>query len=120
LQQDFPNAIRREWRLQGKLERGITMAEENKVETSEAGSTTRRAILQSAAQVAVTAPAVGLLLSASSKPAAAQILSASAATTGHVLDDYTFGNIHEDIDGTKNNGLNAYGNVSQDDPLPPA
>jgi hypothetical protein len=58
---------------------------------------TRRAFVKTAAQVAVTAPAVGLLLSASTKPAAAQI-SPYQATQLHILDDFTFGNNEEDID----------------------
>ncbi len=44
------------------------MAEELKTE-----NTTRRSAIKTAAQVAVTAPAVGLLLSASTKSAAARI-----------------------------------------------
>jgi hypothetical protein len=104
----------------GLTERGMKMAEESKIETVENGST-RRALLKTAAQVAVTAPAVGLLLSASSKPAAAQIVSASSATQLHILDDYTYGNLEEDIDGLKNGGSNGLnGGISQDDPLPPA
>jgi hypothetical protein len=71
------------------------MAEDNKIETTEIKS--RRKFVTTAAQVAVTAPAVGLLLSASAKPAAAQI-SAYQAKINHILDDFTFGNNDEDID----------------------
>ena len=46
------------------------MSEENKVEVAKTPKT-RRAIVTTAAQVAVTLPAVGLLLSASTKPAKA-------------------------------------------------
>jgi hypothetical protein len=52
------------------------MAEELKIE-----NTTRRSAIKTAAQVAVTAPAVGLLLSASTKAASARI---------HYGDDGTF------------------------------
>ena len=75
------------------------MADEPKIETTETGNKTRRAFVKTAAQVAVTAPAVGLLLSATTKPAAAQI-SAYQASQNHILDDFTFGNTHEDIDAT--------------------
>jgi hypothetical protein len=56
------------------LEKGLGMSEQDKVPAVEAGETkSRRAFVKTAAQVAVTAPAVALLLSASSKPAAAQV-----------------------------------------------
>jgi len=48
------------------------MAEETKIETTE--QKTRRTAIKTAAQVAVTAPAVGLLLSASTKSASAATL----------------------------------------------
>jgi hypothetical protein len=55
-------------------EKGLGMSEQDKVLPVEAGETkSRRAFVKTAAQVAVTAPAVALLLSASSKPAAAQV-----------------------------------------------
>ena|SRR5258706_15866739 len=73
------------------------MADEPKIVTTEIGQKTRRAFVKTAAQVAVTAPAVGLLLSATTKPAAAQI-SAYQASQNHILDDFTFGNNHEDVD----------------------
>jgi hypothetical protein len=47
------------------------MAEETSVELSQTAQKTRRAFVKTAAQVAVTAPAVSLLLSATTKPAAA-------------------------------------------------
>jgi hypothetical protein len=71
--------------------------EEIKIENTEDGNKTRRAFVKTAAQVAVTAPAVGLLLSASTKPAAAQI-GAYQAAAEHILDDFTFGNNEEDVD----------------------
>ena len=49
------------------------MAEDNKIESIVAEQKTRRSAIKTAAQVAVTAPAVGLLLSASTKSAAAGI-----------------------------------------------
>ena len=73
------------------------MADETKIETTEAEHKTRRSFVTTAAQVAVTAPAVGLLLSATTVPAAAQI-SVYEATTNHILDDFTFGNTEEDVD----------------------
>ncbi len=92
------------------------MAEENKIEETEVGKKTRRAVVTTAAQVAVTAPAVGLLLSASTMPAAAQITPYEASQKG-ILDDFTFGNTNEDIDslrtGTNFNPNN--GKPNQDD-----
>ena len=61
---------------------------------------TRRSIVKTAAQVAVTAPAVSLLLATTVKPASAT-LTQYQATQQHVLDDYTYGNDEEDIDGKK-------------------
>jgi hypothetical protein len=60
--------------------------------------TSRRDLVKKSAQVAVTAPAVAMLLNASTKQAFAQAVSASAASTLHILDDFTFGNTHEDVD----------------------
>jgi hypothetical protein len=99
----------------------ITMTEENKTEKTEGAQKTRRAIVTSAAQVAVTAPAVGLLLSASTLPAAAQTL--YQAQQNHILDDYTFGNDREDIDalGHQTNTNPLTGAPEQDDVYnPPA
>lgn len=48
------------------------MAEETKIESVVSEEKTRRSAIKTAAQVAVTAPAVGLLLSASTKAASAQ------------------------------------------------
>jgi hypothetical protein len=97
------------------------MAEDNKIETTEAATKSRRKFVTTAAQVAVTAPAVGLLLSASVKPAAAQI-AAYQANILHILDDFTFGNNDEDIDaaefGSNFNGTN--GQANQDDIFIPA
>ena len=60
--------------------------------------TSRRDLVKKSAQVAVTAPAVAMLLNASTKQALAQAVSASAATVMHILDDFTFGNNEEDVD----------------------
>ena len=72
------------------------MAEENKVESTEVGKKSRRSFVTTAAQVAVTAPAVGLLLGSTS--AQAQLVDPYQATQNHILDDFTYGNTHEDID----------------------
>ena len=57
---------------------------------------TRRTALKNVAQVAVTAPAVSLLLDANTK-ALAQPVSTSVAKHNHALDDFTYGNSHEDL-----------------------
>jgi len=59
------------------------MAEDNKIESIVAEQKTRRSAIKTAAQVAVTAPAVGLLLSASTKSAQAQV---AYDTTAHAHD----------------------------------
>jgi hypothetical protein len=78
--------------------------------------TSRRDLVKKSAQVAVTAPAVALLLNASTKQAFAQV-SAYSASQLHILDDFTTGNTHEDIDahalGSNFNGVNQAAN--QDD-----
>ena len=50
------------------------MADETKLENSDASMKTRRAFVATAAKVAVTAPVVAMLLSASTKPSSAQSL----------------------------------------------
>ena len=74
------------------------MSEENKPEENkvEATSQGRRGFVLTSAQVAVTAPAVAMLLRASTRPAFA--ISPYSASSQHILDDFTFGNTHEDID----------------------
>ena len=59
------------------------MAEDTKIENIVAEQKTRRSAIKTAAQVAVTAPAVGLLLSASTKSAQAQV---AYDTTAHAHD----------------------------------
>jgi hypothetical protein len=70
---------------------------------------TRRAFVRTSAQVAVTAPAVALLLGGASKSAHAQI-NRYGASQSHILDDFTFGNNNEDIDAL--NGRAGGGNFS--------
>ena len=66
-----------------------------KEQASEPAQKSRRDFVKTSAQVAVTAPAVAMLLS--SKSAKAQI-GANYASVSHILDDFTFGNNEEDID----------------------
>ena len=68
------------------------MADDTKIETIISGEKTRRSLVKTAAQVAVTAPAVGLLLSASTRPASAQHIYGtgdlgSPTDTGFIGDD---------------------------------
>ena len=81
------------------------MAEEKEVGKPEAAPKGRRSFVKTSAQVAVTAPAVAMLLKASTKPAWADSegsgtdpVSRYTASMHHILDDFTFGNTHEDID----------------------
>ena len=73
------------------------MADETNPGKTELAPPSRREVVTKAAQVAVTAPAVALLLNATSKSAFAQI-GIGSATSRHILDDFTFGNTEEDID----------------------
>lgn len=90
------------------------MADETNTDKTEPASPSRRTVVTTAAQVAVTAPAVALLLNATSKSAFAQV-SPYIATLNHILDDFTFGNTHEDIDAleqhTNFNPQNAQENI---------
>jgi hypothetical protein len=70
------------------------MPDEANIHGTEA--TSRRDLVKKSAQVAVTAPAVALLLNASTKPTFAAVL--PSIGTMHILDDFTFGNNREDID----------------------
>ena len=92
------------------------MTDETNSGKTELTSPSRREVVTKAAQVAVTAPAVALLLNATSKSAFAQI-GIGSATTRHILDDFTFGNTEEDIDahesGSNFNPQN--GQANQDD-----
>ena len=64
---------------------------------SEPTQKSRREFVKTSAQVAVTAPAVAMLLSGVSKSAHAQI-SPYQASASHILDDFTTGNNREDVD----------------------
>ena len=77
---------------------------------------TRRSFVKTAAQVAVTAPAVSILLAGTTKPAAA-VINPYQASIAHILDDFTFGNNEEDIDarGLGSNFSNWNGTNNQDD-----
>ena len=89
------------------------MEDETKKETIE--QNTRRRFIKTAGQVAVTAPAVGLLLSAGAKPAAAQITPYNA-TNSHILDDFTFGNNEEDVDSARfGNNFNPFNQTANQD-----
>ena len=95
------------------------MAEETSI-----GQKTRRAFVKTAAQVAVTAPAVYLLLSAAAKPAAAQGCVYLPRCGPPTLDDFTFGNTQEDFDAiaSQSNTNPITGAPQQDDvwiPPPP-
>ena len=63
------------------------MAEESKIESVVTEQKTRRSAIKTAAQVAVTAPAVGLLLSAGTKSAMAQTIYSGDDTL--ITDDFT-------------------------------
>jgi hypothetical protein len=92
------------------------MADETNTEKTELTPPSRREVVTKAAQVAVTAPAVALLLNASARSAFAQI-SPYTASQNHILDDFTFGNNEEDVDAisTGSNFSNFNGQPQQDD-----
>ena len=77
---------------------------------------TRRAFVRTASQVAVTLPAVSIILAATSKPARAGI-HPYCACGFHILDDFTFGNNEEDIDALSlQSNFNPYNHqANQDD-----
>jgi hypothetical protein len=85
---------------------GVTdMAEETKIEGIVTEAKTRRSAIKTAAQVAVTAPAVGLLLSASTKTATAATLYGGDANDATPSDDPI----------TANNNTTDLGNPSNSD-----
>jgi hypothetical protein len=91
------------------------MADETNTGKTELTPPSRRAVVTKAAQVAVTAPAVALLLNASAKSAFAQI-SPYTATLNHILDDFTFGNNEEDVDAaTFHSNFNPFNGVANQD-----
>jgi hypothetical protein len=92
------------------------MADESNMVPEEGKKEGRRDFVKTSAQVAVTAPAVAMLLKASVRPAGA-VPSPSVAHVSHILDDFTFGNEREDIDAieTGNNFNFLDGKPQQDD-----
>ena len=92
------------------------MPDENNIHGPEVTPPSRRDLVKKSAQVAVTAPAVALLLNASTKQAFAQV-SPYSASIHHILDDFTFGNTHEDIDAihTNSNFGSVFNNKPQQD-----
>lgn len=82
-------------------------------QASEPAKKSRRDFVKTSAQVAVTAPAVAMLLS--NRPAKAQV-SNYAASASHILDDFTFGNNHEDVDAKS--GRNSPANFNDYDGKP--
>ena len=82
------------------------MDEENRIvglgtSGPEVAKKTRRDFAKTAAQVAVTAPAVALLLGGAGRPALAQTPYPCCEPPPFVLDDFTFGNDMEDIDAVR-------------------
>jgi hypothetical protein len=98
---------------------GVTPAETTDDAATSEAAKTRRGFVLTAAKVAVTVPAVGLLLSATTKPAAA-LISAYEASQNHILDDFTFGNNEEDVDAQNfHSNFNPFNGVAnQDDHVP--
>lgn len=93
------------------------MTDENATSESQADGTSRRDFVRSSAAVAMTAPAVALLLSASTRPAVAQQMYANGTPPlNQFFDDFTFGNNAEDIDAIKSGtNLTSFGKPAQDD-----
>jgi hypothetical protein len=80
------------------------MAEETKIESIVSAEKTRRSAIKTAAQVAVTAPAVGLLLSASTKAASAATLYGGDGSDATPSDDpITANNNTTDLGNPANN-----------------
>jgi len=101
------------------------MADEPKIEsqvesTEPATEKTRRTFVKTAAQVAVTAPAVAVLLNATTKPASAVAINPYAARVSHILDDFTFGSNEEDIDAiNQHSNFNPWNGQAQQDDVAP-
>ena len=95
------------------------MTDDTTSHKTEPNSPSRREVVTKAAQVAVTAPAVAVLLNASTRNAFAQI-SPYISPQNHILDDFTFGNTEEDIDarGFQSNFNPINGTANQDDTWP--
>ncbi len=89
------------------------MAEENTNPEQEIEQKGRRDFVKTSAAVAVTAPAVAMLLG--SKTASAQTIPYNVINA-HILDDFTFGNDHEDIDAHRSGtNFTSFGKPAQDD-----
>lgn len=89
------------------------MADDNTNPEQEGEQKGRRDFVKTSAAVAVTAPAVAMLLS--SKTASAATIPYDVVNR-HILDDFTFGNDEEDIDALKSGtNFNNFGTPSQDD-----
>jgi hypothetical protein len=82
----------------------IDMAEETKIENIVTEAKTRRSAIKTAAQVAVTAPAVGLLLNASIKSASAATLYQSGDNDAIASDDPITANNNTSDLGNPNTG----------------
>ena len=95
--------------------KGTIMADEDSSDKMEVTPKSRRDFVKTSAQVAVTAPAVAMLLSASTKQAFAGPV--YNPTNQHILDDFTFGNDEEDVDAHNlgSNFSNFNGVPQQDD-----
>ena len=65
------------------------MEDDNKMGPAPVGQKTRRAFVKTAAQVAVTAPAVAMILSASTKKASAQVVYDGVVGDDGVIGDDT-------------------------------
>ena len=86
------------------------MAEETKIESIVSAEKTRRSAIKTAAQVAVTAPAVGLLLSASTKAASAATLYGGDSNDATPSDDpITANNNTTDLGNPANNDTGSLG-----------
>jgi hypothetical protein len=113
--------------------RGNPMSEEVRIAAEKSvgkiTQTTRRAFVRTATEVAVTAPAVSVLLAASTKMANAQLVYFCPASPvqgedcdlHRILDDFTFGNNEEDLDAiTLSSNFNPFnGTNNQDDIFAP-
>jgi len=88
------------------------MADDSNQTPGEPKKESRRDFVKTSAQVAVTAPAVAMLLKASTKQAMAATYN-SFGFSHHILDDFTFGNNREDID-----AINLGSNFNPDDGKP--
>jgi hypothetical protein len=87
------------------------------IDKTEPALLSRRKVVTTATQVAVTAPAVAVLLSSSSKSAFAVCNIYGQGDGCVILDDFTFGNSGEDIDAaTFSSNFNPInGQTNQDD-----